>query len=114
MLSGQVPQQILPVSYGANLVALTKKDGGIRPIAIGSNLRRLTSKICYLAVKEKVSAKLQPNQLVFGIKGECKAAVHAASIFLNSSVYGVFVKIYVRNAFNSVNRICFMKFKRGA
>lgn len=34
MLAGRVPESILPVLYGANLCALNKKCGGIRPIAI--------------------------------------------------------------------------------
>ncbi|KAL0839893.1 hypothetical protein ABMA28_016516 [Loxostege sticticalis] len=35
MLSGRVDERIIDILYGANLIALKKKDGGIRPIAIG-------------------------------------------------------------------------------
>ncbi|GAU97087.1 hypothetical protein RvY_08442 [Ramazzottius varieornatus] len=35
MLEGKVPDEICPVLYGASLTALLKKDGGIRPIAVG-------------------------------------------------------------------------------
>lgn len=35
---------ILPVFSGASLCALTKKDGGIKPIAVGFTLRRLVVK----------------------------------------------------------------------
>ncbi|XP_063530411.1 uncharacterized protein LOC134750921 [Cydia strobilella] len=45
MFSGKINTEILPILYGANLIALTKKDGGVRPIAVGSTLRRLASKI---------------------------------------------------------------------
>ncbi|XP_047997318.1 uncharacterized protein LOC125234935 [Leguminivora glycinivorella] len=45
MFSGKINSEILPILYGANLIALTKKDGGVRPIAVGSTLRRLASKI---------------------------------------------------------------------
>ena len=38
-LSGHVPAVIQPVFCGAALCALNKKDGGIRPIAVGSSLR---------------------------------------------------------------------------
>ena len=43
-LAGRVPVEIQPVFCGASLCALNKKDGGIRPIAVGSTLRRLIAK----------------------------------------------------------------------
>jgi hypothetical protein len=42
LLSGQLPSEICHL---LSLCALNKKDGGIRPIAIGNCLRRLTSKL---------------------------------------------------------------------
>ena len=45
MVIGQVPQFAVPVLYGANECAITKKDGGIRPIAVGSTIRRLSVKV---------------------------------------------------------------------
>ncbi len=44
ILAGKVPEGIPPFLYGASLVALEKKDGGVRPIAIGSTFRRLLGK----------------------------------------------------------------------
>ena len=46
MLRGEVPlpQFAVPVLYRANECAIRKKDGGIRPIAVGSSLRRLSVK----------------------------------------------------------------------
>jgi len=35
MLRGAIPPTLCPILFGANLCALRKKDGGIRPIAIG-------------------------------------------------------------------------------
>lgn len=104
MLSGKVPDAITPILYGANLVALTKKDGGVRPIAVGSTLRRLVSKLCCRELHTKLTDKFQPRQLGFGVRGGCEAAVHAARTFLDSKFYDVFVKIDVKNAFNSVDR----------
>jgi hypothetical protein len=45
LLSGQLSSEICHLLYGASLCALHKKDGGIRPIARGNCLRRLTSKL---------------------------------------------------------------------
>ena len=46
MLSGGVNDAVVDVLYGANLCALRKKDGGIRPIAVGCTYRRMAAKIC--------------------------------------------------------------------
>ena len=41
--SGSVPDVIKPLFFGANLTALAKKDSGVRPIAVGNTLRRLSA-----------------------------------------------------------------------
>ena len=40
-LLGQIPQHARDLLFAANLTALRKKDGGIRPIAVGNVYRRL-------------------------------------------------------------------------
>lgn len=104
MLAGRVPSDITPILYGANLVALKKKDGGIRPIAVGCTLRRLASKLCCREYRERLTQRFKPRQLGFGVNGGCEAAVHAARSFLLHQNFDVFVKIDVKNAFNSVDR----------
>lgn len=37
--SGKVPEFARPYFYGAKLLALSKPNGGIRPIAVGNTLR---------------------------------------------------------------------------
>ena len=44
VLEGDLPEDVKLVFFGARLVALKKKDGGIRPIAVGHTMRRLASK----------------------------------------------------------------------
>lgn len=39
MLSGKVQSEFIKVMYGASLCALDKKDGGVRPIAVGNTFR---------------------------------------------------------------------------
>ena len=53
--------------YGSALCALNKKDGGIRPIAVGSTLRRLVAKAACKAVTAKMAARFLPVQIGFGI-----------------------------------------------
>ena len=38
LLQGQIHLQVSPVLFGGNLIALEKKSGGVRPIAIGYTL----------------------------------------------------------------------------
>ena len=45
ILRGELPAFILPLFYGARLIALNKKDGGVRPIAVGNTLRRLATEV---------------------------------------------------------------------
>lgn len=42
---GDVPDSVTRVLYGARLIPLRKRDGGIRPIAIGNSLRSLASRL---------------------------------------------------------------------
>lgn len=44
VLAGRCPSDVAPVFFGGRLLALNKKSGGIRPIAIGFTLRRVVSK----------------------------------------------------------------------
>ncbi|CAK1587163.1 unnamed protein product [Parnassius mnemosyne] len=104
MYSGNVNPEIVPILFGANLIALTKKDGGVRPIAVGSTLRRLASKIAVRHILQKLNSEFEPVQLGFGVKGGCEAAVHALRSFLTYGQPDVLLKIDVKNAFNSVNR----------
>ena len=45
--SHKLPAEVHPIFGGASLIALRKKDGGVRPIAVGLTLRRLVAK-CHL------------------------------------------------------------------
>lgn len=104
MLCGKVNEVVIDVLYGANLCALRKKDGGIRPIAVGTTYRRMAAKICCKFYGEVVSNKFRPLQLGYGSKGGCEAAVHALSAYLNSGKGEVILKVDIKNAFNSINR----------
>ncbi|KAJ2952400.1 hypothetical protein O0L34_g6708 [Tuta absoluta] len=104
MLSGKVNHEFTDLFYGASLVALNKKDGGIRPIAVGNTFRRLASKICCKNVRAFLSSKFEPKQLGFAIKGGCEAAVHATREFLELAGGEVLLKVDIKNAFNTIDR----------
>lgn len=105
-LAGKLNDEVCELMYGASLCALQKKDGGIRPIAIGTTLRRLTSKIACFSVKSDMINYLRPRQIGFGVKFGCEAAVHAIRSFVRNPKNGLklIIKVDVKNAFNSVER----------
>lgn len=79
LLRGNVNKDICEYIYGASLCALTKKDGGIRPIAVGLSLRRLVSKLSCNHVNEEIGDYLYAVQLGFGTKqGACNSNIYNA------------------------------------
>ena len=59
-LSGVVLESVRPFFFGAKLVALKKKDGGIRPIAVRNTLCRLGVKCAGIIVRDGM-AELWPR-----------------------------------------------------
>ena len=92
--------------FSSNLAALRKKDGGIRPVAVGNVFRRLAVKAGCYAVSRAVSHELLPIQLGVSVKGEAEAAVHAVRKFITNNIdsndYKIIVKLDMMNAFISV------------
>jgi hypothetical protein len=111
LLSGQLPSEICHLLYGASLCALNKKDGGLRPIAIGNCLRRLTSKLASFQSRNIVNSYLSPHQLGVATKLGCEAAIHTTRTFVNNDQNRgkVLLKLDFKNAFNSVERDCILK-----
>ena len=60
LAAGCAPQEVIPHLCGATLLACVKKSGGLRPIAVGEVLRRLTSKCLSRAVQEVAISTLSP------------------------------------------------------
>ena len=98
MLKGDIPPDITSALYGASLMAFSKPNGGVRPIAVGNTLRRLTAKAAAFSVKEKIRSKLSPLQLGVSVSGGAEAIVHAGRSFCNAKKKStnptVFLKIF--------------------
>ena len=105
ILQGNAPLSVHPILFGATLIALRKKEGGIRPIANGLTLRRLAAKIGVFRMVQSVSSALASLQLGYGVPSGCEAAACAARQYLESMPSNrVLLKVDFRNAFNSVRR----------
>ena len=110
LLSGDLPTEIREIFFGGNLIAVEKKDGGIRPIAIGYTWRRLAAKCANLLVVGKMSQILSPLQLGVGVPGGAEAALHAARRYVSQMPDShVVVKLDFTNAFNTLRRDCLLE-----
>jgi hypothetical protein len=105
LLKGHCATTVIPILFGANLTALTKKSGGIRPIAVGYYWRRLSAKCANTFASAKLATYFSPTQLGVGVPGGCEAAVHACRRFVTSMPDDyVVVKLDFSNAFNCLRR----------
>ena len=77
LLNVDVSDNARKLLFSGNLTALRKKDGGIRPIAVGNVLGRLASTVSCAAVTPSLARQLSPMQIGVGSQGACEAAVHA-------------------------------------
>ena len=111
LAKGLVPLDIQPFIAGAFLIGLSKKDGGIRPIAIGDVFRRLTGKCLATIILDDANRYFLPSQCV-SASGGAEAVIHTWRSLLeefegNDSLIGM--KIDFINAFNEVQRLVFLK-----
>ena len=106
VLCGKVPSEVCHIFYGANLIALSKPDNGVRPIAMGFTLRRIAGKMLMYKVTGKCETLFRPHQMGVGTPKGAEAAVHAIREYVThpSSCDKVLLKIDFKNAFNQVRR----------
>ena len=105
LLSGGVPHSVAPYFYGARLHGAKKKDGSLRPIAVGEVLRRLAAKSAMASLREKIVGLLSPIQLGVGVRGGCEAMVHVVQGLLQQQDKElVIAQVDYVNAFNLADR----------
>jgi len=73
---------VSPVLFGGNLIALEKKSGGIRPIAVGYTLRRIAAKCANSYATSQLTDYFNPIQMGVGVPGGCEAAIHATRRYI--------------------------------
>jgi hypothetical protein len=87
------------------LIALSKPDGGVRPIAIGECNRRIIGKILVKKFAHEVRSDHEPLQVGVGTPDGSIAVIHSASAFLALHPNGVLMNIDIKNAFNTMSRV---------
>ena len=85
LAAGRTPPSVLPHLCGATLLACQKKNGGLRPIAVGEVLRRLISKCLATASRRTANNYLAPLQLGVSVKGGCEAIIHSVTQLIVST-----------------------------
>jgi hypothetical protein len=106
ILDGKINEEVLPIFFGASLCALSKKDGGLRPIAIGCSFRRLAARVACFKNNCEIHSYLAPHQLGVATKKGSEMAIHTVRTYLNLPENNdkIMLKIDFANAFNSVER----------
>ena len=104
MGSGSVPAIIAPFLSGARLIAGNKKDGGIRPIAVGNILRRLTSKCFSYGMAVRAANILCPLQMGVAVRGGLEALIHTVRELVEQEEDLMFLQVDLENAFNFVDQ----------
>ena len=105
LLQGHIHPQVSPVLFGGSLIALEKKFGGIRPIAVGYTLRRIVAKCANSYATNQIAGYFSPIRLGVGTPRGSEAAVHATRRFIEAMPDGhVVAKLDFCNAFNSLRR----------
>jgi hypothetical protein len=115
LASGKANPVISPYLGGARLISLAKKDGGVRPIAIGCIWRRLTSKLLVNITSQKAKEYFAPHQLGVGTPCGAEAISHAATHLFKTMEKEkdfVFFQADFSNAFNNISRKAFIEIVR--
>jgi len=107
LAQGRAPRSIAPVLAGASLSALPKKDGNVRPIAVGETWRRLVAKCLCKETQSRALFHLYPLQIGVSLPLGTEAGIKAARQWCQRNAGHpdkVMLKIDFENAFNCVDR----------
>ena len=111
MIRGQAHQDVAPWLCGAVLMALPKKDGSARPVAVGETLRRLAAKVLCKSCQGQARTYLWPLQIGVALPLGAEVGAQVARQWCQRNQTNpdkVFVKLDFANAFNTVNRQTFL------
>ena len=105
--SGRALMAVQPFITGAFLSALTKKCGGIRPVACGDVLRRIVGRALAKSVQEESKEFFSPLQMGVAVPSGAEAVVHAWRECLEAHKDDpevVILKVDLDNAYNNGDR----------
>ena len=105
-MEGKVPVGLRPFFFGAKLIRLRKKDGGIRPIAVGNTLRRICSKCVSSFATDQRRIDFHGTQFGCGTSRGAEIAAHVFRNLIENGQYpeNVILKLDFKYAINSLKR----------
>ena len=90
---------------GAKLITLPKKDGGIRPIAIGELTRRLAGKILVARYQASAAEALSPWQWGVACPAGAESIIHRIQQWAANPPEGtIMAQVDLKNAYGCVSR----------
>ena len=79
---GELHPDVARALSASTLVALSKPDGGMRPIAIGEVLARVVARAACVQLRTPLDAYFRPNQFGVMAKGGTEQVCHAVTAHL--------------------------------
>ena len=106
LVDGLVPPSIIPLLAVCSFTPLAKPlpKGGIRPLAVGEVLRRVTARAICLQYRSQFEADLSPHQFAVAKPTGVEVIHKAVGVLASSSSSGCVVALDIRNAYNSIYR----------
>ncbi len=102
---GRISRRVAVMLTTGRLFAMAKlRVGGVRPIAVGQTLLRLSGRWLARQFREEFQTILAPFQFGVATRGGCEAVVHGVRAYLELHPGHVAVQTDVENAFNRVYR----------
>ena len=102
---GKLPTELRDLFCAARLIALPKKPNGVRPIAVGETLRRLSAKLLVMKFQPEAAEALLPLQVGVGIPGATEAVIHKVREWMRSAPPDhALLQVDFANAFNTIDR----------
>jgi len=99
-----LPAELRPYLFGARLIVLPKPQGGVRPIAIGTILRKDISETLVRILAPQLPEFFAPLQFGVGVPGGTENVVQGLRLAKALSEDNVVAEVDFTNAFNSVER----------
>ncbi|CAI5507101.1 unnamed protein product [Closterium sp. Naga37s-1] len=97
-------EQLQDLLLPARLIALDKPGGGVRPIAIGEAILRLTAKAVLKELSAEIRTYFLPVQFGVAVPGGAECIIHTARTLLAEDPSRIALQLDIENAFNSVER----------
>ena len=112
LIDGSCPSEFRPFIFGASLIAIKKKDGGTRPIAIGETIRRLAAKLVlqhldfpFAPFQSGIKTNQGMEKIIHQVRRIVDSSISQPSLWKNKAI----LKVDLKNAFNNISRSSFLK-----